>query len=278
MIYIRLAGGLGNQLFQLAAGLEIQSKTQLPIVLCTESLNRYSVKREPALLSLIQLPDNIQLYRNQSDVKIKLLKYRLGRLNLPFCINNNTVSKINCRQKFYLVDGYFQDIQWIQNGINQVKGLINNRETDEKVTELIHKFADKTICAIHIRRGDYTSVQNASIYPLLDSCYYHRGIKSIGTNIKTIVVFSDDKSIDFEFFKDYKIVRISDYHLTDYQEFQLMSIFKNIVIANSTFSFWSVVCNAQIDKIKIAHQTWSFIRKENQIWRQNLELESFILI
>jgi hypothetical protein len=283
MIYIRLTGGLGNQLFQLAAGLEVQSKTQMPILLYTKALDNYASKREPILLSVIELSSRIQFRMNVSNLKIKLLKYRLGRLNLPFCINNKNISNINSNQKFYLVDGYFQNIQYIQNGISQVKKMIDNRQNDKYINEIYSNIVrsekkQANICALHIRRGDYASLQNSKIYPLLTSEYYKKGIEQIDIKIGKLVIFSDEKSINFEFFSEYEIIYISDYGLSDYEEFQLMSLFKNIIIANSTFSFWSAICNKHLNKVKIAPLFWYFIESENNIWQRNLELESFLLI
>jgi hypothetical protein len=276
MIYIRLAGGLGNQLFQLAAGLEIQSKTSMPITIYKGGLSRYAAKRDASLLSLIKLPDNIIICEKETFA-VKLLKYRIGRLNLPFCINDNTIHKIK-QQPFYLVDGYFQDIKYIKQGVDLLKKLIE--ETIQSNIEIQDLFLDITkdsniseFCALHIRRGDYTD--NQTIYPLLGKNYYLSGLKKTENNTKTLVLFSDDKSIEFDFFENYKIIRISELNLSDYQEFQLLTLFKNIIIANSTFSFWAAICNKKIKTRKIAPTLWTWIKFDNNQWINNLLSENF---
>jgi hypothetical protein len=282
MIYIRLAGGLGNQLFQLAAGLEIQSKISRSIVIYTEALSRYAVKRDASLSSIIKLPDNI-IINKEETFAVKLLKYRIGRFNLPFCINNNTIHKINRKKSFYLVDGYFQDISYIKHGINLLKTLINKEMQSSIVVEnlfldIIQNTNIDEFCALHVRRGDYTDKKNQLTYPLLGEDYYLKGVEKMGNNITTLVLFSDDKFIEFDFFKNYKIVLISELNLSDYQEFQLLALFKNIIIANSTFSFWAANCNAALQKNKIAPLNWIHNENEKKFWRKNLETEKFKLI
>jgi hypothetical protein len=283
MIYIRLAGGLGNQLFQLAAGLEIQSKTSQRIVIYTKALFRYATQREPSSLSLIELPDNITVCTKETFV-VKLLKYRIGRLlNLSFCINNNTYQEINKKQSFYLLDSSFQNVKYIKHGIDLLKTFVVNKiKKDKKIIQLFYEIIQTApideFCALHIRRGDYTDKENQSVYPLYGEDYYTKGLKKIGNKIKTLVIFSDDKHIAFDFFKGYNIVRISDFNLTDYQEFQLLSLFKNIIIANSTYSFWGAICDLEKDKRKIAPTLWSWRADFQKSWPDNLLIEQFEVI
>ena len=282
MIHIRLAGGLGNQLFQLAAGLEVQSVTNQPIVIYTSRLKKYAAKRDFSLLSVLKLPDNVTV-SNKETFAIKLLKYRVGLLNLPFCVNNKTIQKINDKQPFYLVDGYFQNIKYIKKGIDSLKILLKEYiQTCIDIKNLFSKIITNTdideFCALHIRRGDYISPNNLSIYPSLNRDYYLTGLEQINSNVKSLVIFSDDKSVEFDFFENYKIIRISDFKLSDHQEFILLALFKNIIIANSTFSFWSANCNTGLHKNKIAPSVWIYNDPENSFWMKNLEIENFKLI
>ena len=282
MIYIRLAGGLGNQLFQLAAGLEIQSVNNQPIVIYINGLKKYATKRDFSLLSVVRLLDNVVICEKETFA-IKLLKYRVGRFNLPFCVNNDAIQKINRKQPFYFVDGYFQDIQYIKRGIDLLKILIeksiqSNVNIKKMFLDIISEADIDDFCALHIRRGDYTNKKNLSVYPLLNKDYYLKGLEEIGSKIKSIVIFSDDKNIEFDFFENYRIIRISDFNLSDYQEFLLFVLFNNIIIANSTFSFWGAICNIGLQKNKIAPSNWIYEKNKNKFWKKNLEIEKFKLI
>ena len=60
--------------------------------------------------------------------------------------------------------------------------------------------------------------------------------------------------------------------LTDVEEFLLMTKFNNLVIANSTFSFWAAATIKKINKnsIIIAPKNWYFNELDNQVWQNNL--------
>lgn len=283
MIYLRLAGGLGNQLFQLAAALEIQLKSKQQIAIYLDALRQYDVKRVPSLLSIIDLSKDL-IVNKEHSFKTWLLKNRFGRISipgiLPYCINNDTISKMS-PSSFYLLDGYFQKISDIPNGFNVVKSLIGERAKNDKslnstFDHIVNEYSRNEVCAIHVRRGDYVNNTNKSIYPTLEEKYYKESLSSTGLNIKKIVVFSDEEDLHFDFFRDYEIYHVSELSLVDYQEFLLMSLFDNIIIANSTFSFWASVANSSSNnKLKIAPSPWSFVKEENTLWINNLKTESF---
>ena len=284
MIYIRLAGGLGNQLFQLAAGFEIQHKTNLPISLYAKALSTYRTKRDPMILDFITTEGMVNLCK--PSWKTTLLEKRLGKLNLPvvfpFSINNHTISHSKSTLNFYLVDDYFQDTSKIANGLRKVKTLIKLKaENDNKINEILSGILKNTnqdqLAALHIRRGDYSSDQYKSIYPTLEESYYKNAVKELDPQINKLIIFSDDPNISFDFFKDFEIFKVSSLHLNDIQELLLMSMFQNIIIANSTFSFWGAISNDRMKKNKIAPKCWTSKNTENRIWQQNLISESFII-
>ena len=64
---------------------------------------------------------------------------------------------------------------------------------------------------------------------------------------------------------------------SDYEEFLLLSRFQNIIIANSTFSFWPALAGPT-KKSKVAPSKWTHISEDNRIWINNLEKFEFITI
>lgn len=281
MIYLRLAGGLGNQLFQLAAAYEVQNKTGQSILIATTGLAAYSSKREPSVFNFIDFYGEKEIDYTDGNYSfiLKLLNFRLGRFPFFFSINSKTINSIGI-SNFYLIDGYFQDLRSIRNGLEKVKKLIiKKRETEEKLKNLYCQITDgytrDEICAIHIRRGDYTDKKNQKIYTQQDASYYFNAIKIIKFSIKRIVIFSDESNVSFDFFSNYDVIYVSAFNLRDYEEIILMSYFLNIVIANSTFSFWSAIVNGCDSKEMLAPQKWSYIEKEDNIWNYNLDIEGF---
>jgi hypothetical protein len=282
MIYIRFAGGLGNQLFQLAAGLEVQHKTNLPICIYIDALSKYHTKRKPLILEFIG--SSKQICHCKPSWKTYLLKKRVGKLLFqflfPFSINSKTILKFKQSLNFYLIDDYFQDINKIPNGMEKLKSIITQRMVaDNKIKNIVKNVLNVTdqnqIAALHIRRGDYIDKRYISSFPSLCETYYENAIIKFGINIKKLIVFSDDPEIQFGFFSNYEIIRVSNLHLNDVQEFLLMSVFNNIVIANSTFSFLAAISNGGNEKNKVGPNSWIFNKTENAMWKMNLQSEKF---
>ena len=81
-----------------------------------------------------------------------------SRYNVIFeNINNFKKSKI------YILDDYFQDLSKIEKGLSIVTNLINKAAKQlTKINNLID--INESCAAIHIRRGDFLSKKNATVF------------------------------------------------------------------------------------------------------------------
>ena len=78
MIYVRLAGGLGNQLFQILHAISI-SKNGEKIIILTNSLNKFKTSRSVEFISLID-HDALQIISRPSIyTRIFISRLRLGK-------------------------------------------------------------------------------------------------------------------------------------------------------------------------------------------------------
>ena len=104
--------------------------------------------------------------------------------------------------------------------------------------------------------------------------YYHKAIDIIKP--ENLLIFSDDINWCKESFKDYKnkIFYIDDN--PDYIELWLMSMCKNNILANSTFSWWGAWLNNNNEKIVVAPTKWFGSAIKHEI--KDLLLEEWIKI
>lgn len=262
-----LSGGIGNQLFQIAAGYSYFGS----FIVYDKSLLNYKTKRKT--INGILLPQFKSMKRNVIfDLIIKSkLTYKL---NLPFFWKDYSYF-INCK----FLTGYFQDVSKHKNSIFNVAKIVHEYN-EKKIFDLKYRLdiqLFKTI-AVHLRFGDYL---NDDIFYVVDLEYIKKAFSHF-TDIETIYIFCDDEiPNDIKLYLDElesTVIYISKFALTDSEEFLLLSVFSNVIISNSTFSFWSVLINPnQGNKIVYCPKKY-FNNKNNSQWINNCQEMGFKLI
>ncbi|MEI7967424.1 MAG: alpha-1,2-fucosyltransferase [Betaproteobacteria bacterium] len=254
-IFARLAGGLGNQLFQFAAAIALRGDQSDAVYLGTASLNRYRVKRAFDMARLLELPswcvtdERLQPY---TAIATRLMAIRIGRL-LPFGgISDRNFQKAlaarkrNGGSRTLWLDGYFQQ-GWDWPTFRTPLELISSMQRrDLPVPAPLA--AD---CVIHMRGADFLA---SAVHCVVDANYYIRAMDTARTRlpeIKTARVVTDDRdyaaamlsrisaahpAIHFEF--------SSDKHTTWLQDFMLMRQARSRIVGNSTFSWWAAALDS----------------------------------
>jgi len=122
-------------------------------------------------------------------------------------------------------------------------------------SKYLERIKNENSISIHVRRGDYISVQNLNKFGNICTLnYYHKAIKLIIDKITNLAfyVFSDD----INWVKENLNIPNPTYveHNTDensWQDMYLMSQCKHHIIANSTFSWWGAWLGENKNKIVI---------------------------
>lgn len=284
MIWVRLSGGLGNQLFQWAAAEEIKTKIHQPIVFYAGDLKRYTVPRNFLLSS-------IKYHFHSAGTPCWwirfILRYRINKIFptlFPWYIHKNNISKLKHGNNRVL-DDYFQNTLLINNGIKAVVAeIVKLAGENIKINRLFNKMlagiTGKEAVALHIRRKDYLSKANRKIFCFTGYAYYARALARLGNGIKKIFIFSDDTVEEITTWGDRDIIYINSLGLSDVEEFILLSKFDHIIITNSTYSFWAaLIANAKaFNGLKIGPSDWLLDERGNETWNKNLLSEGFILV
>lgn len=114
---------------------------------------------------------------------------------------------------------------------------------DERNVEVIKESMASNAVAIHVRRGDFLDKNNYEKFgKVCSQDYYRRALKIVSENIEdpSFFVFTNDIAWSRSFFENKK-VKFVDWNtsVNSWKDLYLMSCFKNIIIANSTFSWWA---------------------------------------
>lgn len=190
MIYLRLAGGLGNQLFQLAAAMHVSECTGQGIVPLTNALSRYAQKRAPDSLRLFA---SEKLLVPPPTLANKALSWsvstgRVGRWLPVFGISDKSLQPANCARlsgSLFAMDGYFQrgwSLPAFEGAMRRFQVAAIPLAAQNRLTE------DE--CAIHIRGGDFLSHK---LHQVVDVDYYVTAIRSAHTmGWSKFAVLTDD--------------------------------------------------------------------------------------
>ena len=162
--------------------------------------------------------------------------------------------------KYY--DGYWQNCEYFNN----FKDVILNEfafkpQLTGKNKEILGKIQEDDTVGIHVRRGDY--LNNWKYKGLCGIEYYAKAISYIQENVSKpkYYLFSDD--IEYLAQNIVPLLKGSEYIIVNwnrgaesYIDMQLMSECNNLIIANSSFSWWAAYLNKR-NSIVIAPEKWS---------------------
>jgi hypothetical protein len=270
-VKIELSGGIGNQLFQYSLGKCLQSE---------KSIELTYVSASPGMRETIH---GSKLKDFNFGVNVEILKRNrvaefISKIDRYF---SHRFSKYNAfaewifRSYTQIGVGFDEKIMHLQ-APRRVRGYFQSYLFAESIkSELISEFeliapsecfliyaAEAKITQpiiVHLRRGDYAKL--SSTVGILGANYYFNGIKSLnGVNSqKQIWIFSDDKQASLALatqLEKFGIIDIKQgFELTDSETLKLMSMGSGIVIANSTFSWWSAFLGNYGNNV-VAPQKW----------------------
>lgn len=254
MIYIQLAGRLGNQLFQWATALRVQ-KSHGPITLVFDEYHQSSPS--PLLNELVQ--GQISLRKSNSIGQLlkledrffsrkPILKNIIKTETDPYSIFSTLPSEVRVLRGFYQ---NWQNVLPLKDEITKKLDQVIERQI-EKSTKLQKMHQELgSFSAVHIRQGDY----GYSNFSLLSLEFYQ--INQPESN-GPIVVFTDREDLPNEFKQATNPDFIfSPNNLSAEDSFALMSRAKELVIANSTFSWWAGFMALQKGSKVVIPNPWS---------------------
>ncbi len=292
MITVKINGGLGNQMFQYAAGRAIALRTDTALEIETSffqgTLNEGEYKRKFQL----------KLFPNIAELNLKEIspknyrKQRLYEKNIFYKTENFLRKKIGVTAAYeyiwerdlltyeptfhqqavsaklvYLV-GNWQNEKYFQDFESTIRHdfVFPAIKSDSLNNTLMKQIQDTESVSVHVRRSDYLL---AGIHSPVSTEYYQKALQLMQQKLESpnYFVFSDDIAwcrenlgLQNACFIEHNV---GD---TSYRDMQLMSSCKHNIIANSSFSWWGAWLNQYSSKIVVAPENWlvnPLIKTEN---------------
>jgi hypothetical protein len=279
MIISHLMGGLGNQMFEYAAGLALARRRRTVLKLDTTFYHEHDVDDRHYSLDCLNVPaqfatsDEIWRLNGKLGRKQELAKKILSALGQKRLVDLMTVAGQAHYQKawtYYPDFHQLPDNTWLHGNYQSEKffapvaDLLRHHFTfryppTPAVDAMAAKISLGPSVAVHFRRGDYTE-QYASI-GALSAAYYDRAIAALRARLPretTYYFFSDEiEVVEREYRPDVPHVFVKCFdHANYYDKIRLMALCEHNIIANSTFSWWAAWLNANPEKCVIAPKRW----------------------
>ncbi len=274
-IVVSLTGGLGDQINQYIFGRILSEKLSCELILDTS----YYKKRKQFKIQITKFKINSL---TKFETNLFKLPYRFIQYNRfwPKFFFNIFIGSFFFKKKieYFIYDywryplsrnddqfkkncyyfGYWHSLIFFKKKLSKIKKELFLKQESENLKKIKKKIT-KSCVAIHIRGGDFLNNSHATI---LDSNYYSNGINYFIKKIQKPIfyIFTNDKNHCEALLKNMKkninIKYISNLNLKDFEEFELMRYFTNLIIANSTFS-WTASYMSHKSNVKIiAPKIW----------------------
>ena len=259
-----MKGGLGNQLFQYAAAYSLAKKHNDTVCFDVsyykkQSLRSFKLQYLNTCYSSIY--DSKTLPLSCKISKTKVINYLIRFFKIPilrgkkdfislFDVGEVTLEKYkNIQSKNIYMDGYFlTELYFLEHREDLLKQITQKYDLDLNYSTMVSEIKACNSVAVHIRRGDYLKkgYKKKSHYSLGIN-YYLKCIDYINSHVDNPVFFffSDDilwVKESFGMNDNYRFVSIESDH-PDIDELLLMKNCKNMIAANSTFSWWAAWLN-----------------------------------
>jgi hypothetical protein len=278
MVKVILSGGLGNQIFQYAAGRALALKYSTNLVLNLNLLNRFDSSVTPRSYELGNLRVLCDIELNSPFPMwtwIKKFTWLLGPLNPWKFYQENSSSydpRLLQQPDGVTLFGYWQSHIYFSDISKQLMSELQpSKPLSEESVKVLDKIESSRAIAIHVRRGDYVSnAETSSFHGLMPLNYYKDAVAYVLAKFPgaTFFIFSDD----LDWCK--KNLNLEQVHFVDHNEVEnswedliLMSKCRHHIIANSSFSWWAAWMadnnQAVANHLVIAPKNW--FNKAHQI-------------
>jgi len=252
MITCTFAGGLGNNIFQLATLYNLHKKYNVDYVI-PSYVNRSTAEyyKQSSILEIDRLFDTT---------------FNIGDLNLPVYIHTDMNGGLfefteipfkdnTCYKGYFQSDKYFKDFDIIQE-------FCLNKKIESDLRDKYDFLFKKQTIAVHCRlAGDRIESQVQHYHKTVSLDYYKKAIEIItgmGADLSNynILLFSDNIFSAIEITKDLGYNFIPIMNSDNVEDFIMMSLCDYNIIGNSTYTWWSAYFNKNAKKIIAPKSEW----------------------
>jgi len=280
MVIVKIKEGLGNQLFQYAAGRGLAQQLGTELMLDTsfyEDKGRYSrahvrqYQLDKFNISTVTLSPRTKYWigqlRRHRFTPVRALTHMSGIIRFEVDKECGFDETLRHKGRNLYLDGYWQSERYFADIREAVREEFSFRESAGPHLEpMLAQLNETGSVCVHIRRGDYHSTAiGLEQHAICDVDYYKSGMAYVWARIPhaKFFLFSDEPEwVQSNFpVADNLVIVSGRASRSDIDDFRLMTHCRHFVIANSSFSWWAAWLGKQKDKIVVAPRLWRRFRE-----------------
>ena len=232
-----LMGGLGNQMFQVAAALACARNNHGRCVIPggpDQRMTRKIAYTNTMFSKVPVLNEPIHfLAYNEPKHCYSPLPTDIGSKNIVLC-------------------GYYQSPKYFAGHESLIRETFSpTAEVAAAITE--KKLSFENSLAIHVRRGDYLNFP--TIHPTLSIEWYQRALETVGSKFESVYIFSDD----IAWCREKPVFQALNPMFVDEPDYVSLYIFSKCsahIIANSSFSWWGAFLAGETTRKVVYPVNW----------------------
>lgn len=245
-IVVVQSSGLGNQMFIYGCGYALAKKYNLDMC---QDLSKYFLRITSSKYQLYQYNLSFPSLRKLPFKKPARTKSEWKRQQFILKVINKLSYQKAFEIKFIkyqdiklkgkknvLLQGFWQNASYVSDYRNDLKKEFTLKEIRPQVKIMASYVSQNKLCGIHVRLGDYLRFFGGS----LDWAYYTEAIERIKLQNPDVkfLVFSDDIETCKTKLCNIPNLTFIQSGFTGPEEMYIMSQCNELIIANSTFSWW----------------------------------------
>ena len=246
-IKMTMSGGLGNQLFQVSAGIYLEEVLDRDVIYNVSNLlgpAKSSPGNYTRSLEIYELLTGKNLIKSKPYWLLDLLitKFKRRFLGKYFLFEHSQMDRLlfNISKHTREIFGFYQDAEIVEATWSSLNARM---EKSEKFSPLVKSSKIDRI-AIHLRFGDYSDdPKTKEIYGLTKNSYYLEALSVIRNNSNSpsnLVVVTDNQEKARSIINDEDFSGSIEYvsSPTAIQDLVELSRSSHVIMSNSTFSWW----------------------------------------
>lgn len=256
---VAVHSGLGNQLFQFAAGYALARRYGAKLYLETYYSRKPDAPRRLALDSFHLPWAECRSPAAPGALRAIARVFRPNPMSVFRQSGHTFDARFEALRPPVFLHGYFQSWRYFDGFADELRQLLNPARFASPATAALEADIETALTPVmvHVRRGDYVNYPGPARFRLLGRDYYDAARREIEDRAQdpTYFIFSDDPTAARALLADWPRARYVS-GLSMFEDLLLMSRCRHFITANSTFSWWAAFLGQKADGVVAAPATW----------------------